>query len=57
MRMLVDTTNLIDTVSKPIRNPVLYRISWNGRDDDGYELVSGVDRSGIGVSMYALPML
>lgn len=41
LRSLVDETSLIDTVSKPTRNPGNYKIEWDGRDNDGKLLKAG----------------
>ena len=32
---MVDETDLIETVSKPTRNPGKYKVKWDGRDDKG----------------------
>lgn len=41
MRKLVDDKNLIETKSKPTRNPGDYKVSWDGRDDSGQLLKPG----------------
>ncbi len=41
LRKLVDDTDLITTVSKPTRNPGVYKVSWDGKDDSGKELGRG----------------
>lgn len=41
MRKLVDDQDLIETNSKPTRNPGEYKVSWDGRDDNGDLLTSG----------------
>ncbi|MGB4707240.1 MAG: DUF2271 domain-containing protein [Fuerstiella sp.] len=41
MRRLVDEKSIIDTVSKPTRNPGTYKVEWDGRDDGGKLLKPG----------------
>ena len=41
IRKLVDSTDIIKTVSKPTRNPGKYKIAWDGRDDLGKLLKPG----------------
>lgn len=41
LRSLVDETSLINTISKPTRNPGKYKIEWDGRDNDGSLLKPG----------------
>ncbi|MCA9128537.1 MAG: DUF2271 domain-containing protein [Planctomycetales bacterium] len=41
LRQLVDDRNLIETVSKPTRNPGKYKVVWDGRDDAGNLLKPG----------------
>jgi FAD:protein FMN transferase len=41
MRRLVDQANMIETVSKPTRNPGQYKVSWDGKDDHGKSLKPG----------------
>ncbi|TWU30849.1 DUF2271 domain-containing protein [Novipirellula artificiosorum] len=41
MRLLVDKTSVIETVSKPTRNPGQYKVEWDGRDDAGKRLSDG----------------
>lgn len=35
VRKVVDDNDLIETVSKPTRNPGKYKVKWDGRDDSG----------------------
>ena len=41
LRQLVDEKDLIETVSKPTRNPGKYRVTWNGNDDNGKQVKPG----------------
>lgn len=41
LRKLVDDTDLIATVSKPTRNPGVYKVNWDGNDDTGQPLKPG----------------
>lgn len=41
LRSLIDETSLIETVSKPTRNPGKYKVEWDGRDNDGKLLKTG----------------
>ena len=41
MRLLVDQKKLIGTVSKPTRNPGLYKVAWDGTDDNDKALPTG----------------
>jgi FAD:protein FMN transferase len=41
VRLLVDPTKLIGTISKPTRNPGSYKVSWDGKDDHGKLLPDG----------------
>ncbi len=41
LRLLVDKSDLIATVSKPTRNPGEYKVTWDGRDDTGELLPNG----------------
>lgn len=41
VRLLVDDTKLIGTVSKPTRNPGQYTVAWDGTDDAGELLPDG----------------
>ena len=42
LRKLVDETDLIATVSKPTRNPGVYKLNWDGNDDSGKPLKPGM---------------
>lgn len=42
VRLLVDETKLIGTVSKPTRNPGSYKVNWDGRDDHDKLLNPGI---------------
>lgn len=42
LRRLVDDRDLVDAVSSPTRNVGSYRVSWDGTDDQGKALSSGV---------------
>lgn len=41
VRFLVDPSKLIGTVSKPTRNPGVYKVAWDGTDDHGKLLADG----------------
>lgn len=41
VRQLVDDAKLIGTISKPTRNPGVYKVAWDGRDDKGDLLQPG----------------
>jgi hypothetical protein len=41
VRQLVDDAKLIGTISKPARNPGVYKVAWDGRDDKGDLLQPG----------------
>jgi len=41
VRQLVDDAKLIGTISKPTRNPGVYKVAWDGRDDKGDLLQKG----------------
>ena len=41
VRRLVDEADIIQTVSKPTRNPGKYKVSWDGKDDSGKLLKPG----------------
>lgn len=41
MRRLVDQQDLIDTISKPTRNPGKYKVQWDGKDNAGKPLADG----------------
>lgn len=41
LRSLVSETSLIETISRPTRNPGKYKVEWNGRDNDGKLLKAG----------------
>ncbi|MFM7866332.1 MAG: DUF2271 domain-containing protein [Planctomycetaceae bacterium] len=41
VRQLVDDAKLIGTISKPTRNPGMYKVAWDGRDDKGDLLQKG----------------
>ncbi len=41
VRLAVDPTKLIGTISKPTRNPGEYKVAWDGRDDSGALLKDG----------------
>lgn len=41
VRLLVDSTKLIGTISKPTRNPGVYKVAWDGTDDHGKPLADG----------------
>ncbi|MFO0940934.1 MAG: DUF2271 domain-containing protein [Pirellulales bacterium] len=41
VRLLVDPTKLIGTISKPTRNPGVYKVAWDGTDDHGKVLSDG----------------
>ncbi|MCA9140543.1 MAG: DUF2271 domain-containing protein [Planctomycetales bacterium] len=41
LRRAVEQTNVIETVSKPTRNPGKYKVVWDGRDNDGKPLSEG----------------
>ena len=42
VRKLVDDTDLIETISRATRPPGKYEVIWDGKDDDGKPLPSGV---------------
>ena len=42
VRRRVQKTNLIATVSKPTRNPGVYRVTWDGTSDEGKPLPGGI---------------
>lgn len=41
VRLLVDSSKLIGTVSKPTRNPGVYKVAWDGTDDHGKAIADG----------------
>ncbi len=41
VRLLVDSSKLIGTVSKPTRNPGIYKVAWDGTDDHGKAIADG----------------
>lgn len=41
LRRTVEELNVIETVSKPTRNPGKYKVVWNGHDNDGKPLPDG----------------
>lgn len=41
LRKLVDSRDMIKTVSKPTRNPGKYKVSWDGMDDSGAVVADG----------------